>query len=517
MGNVMHRRVIIINSFAACLAASTLLLCAVAGRNSLESVTFGLLLGVLATICFRWWTQPVYHTLYDYFSPLAIFQTLSFIYMGIGNIFAYTYHDSMRSGGNPGADDYYVFVLCISIIGLLLYEFGYRYTVNQLKESDGVYPFAAVNLPGTMGRWVRIQALAWYVIAYWVFIYMSSKYIKGSAVYEDVVDEFDNILSQTGSGLFFVAWTNVSLLLFTTRNKLFRVVYVGSLVSLLPVLFSYQSRTMAIMVTVISCICYIAATPRKELSFRIIAATLFLFPVAYIALTGVKLAIFYDKEVQDVVTPEYGLKSKFDAILRSNVFFDAVSMETDDVYEYARADLYGRLAGLEYPSAILKASFEGDVPYLHGYHNLVAASMAVPRVIWPGKPVADPKYIIDEHFNLWAIDDQLPTVIGSAFADGGIVGVVIGLPLLGVVMCLIQHLIWGLKDNLIIYLGGLGYLIHYETYLVAMPMNWLRLIAIVLIVNLCIGFIRVILYRRRTVMTGFSGTMGKPKRKGGFP
>ena len=468
---------------AALMSAMTLVICLAYGKGVIDSTVFSVLLGVLTFVCFMWWAEPLYNNPYDYFSPLAVFQSLSFIYMGVGNIIAFCDHEGMRGGGNPGADEYYNVILIAAIVGLIVFDYVYRLISSRLDERVIGYPMDRANIESYPLIFIRLNATLWYGIGFLVFAYMNSKYIKTGMVYARVEGEVDNILNLASPGLFFAAWATLSLLLFMDKKMRYKLVYWFALFSLLPILFSHASRTAALFAIGLSCVCYIIANPGRGISFKIVAIVSILFPAAYIALTGVKLALNYDVDLREYIMNRYGMHERFDAILRSPVFLSTVYLETGEALNYAREDSTIRVAGLEYPAAMQKAHSEDNVPYMFGEHNLVAAGMTVPRVIWPGKPIYDPKWFIDDHYNLWAVDDQLPTPIGSAFADGGMLGVLVGLPLLAIVLCLLQHWIWGLRDGLYIYLGSLGILAHYETHLASIPLNWLRLIVIIIAIN----------------------------------
>src|SRR5664280_2463450 len=74
----------------------------VAGLDLWSMVEFATLEFALGLISFRWWYQPLYHTTYNYFSPLAILGSLGYLYGGPGNAFAFAYRDELF-GSNQSA------------------------------------------------------------------------------------------------------------------------------------------------------------------------------------------------------------------------------------------------------------------------------------------------------------------------------------------------------------------------------------------------------------------------------
>lgn len=478
----MSKRQVTLILISIVLAMIVFLWCVIGWKSTAQGAVFSVLLGLMTMVCFNWWARPVYHNIYDYFSPLAVIQSLSFIYMGAGNILAFIYHDTMATRyGNPGADNYYNIVLFSSVAGLMLFDFAYRITSGLLRERQKSHPLNQLGLETLSAFRNKVIAVTWYIISFVVFAYMSSKYVKFGSAFRNVSGELDNILSQAGPGFFYAAWGALSILLITSRSIRARILYSMAMVSLLPVLFSYFSRTMALFAVVISCIGYLSVYPGRKISFKLKVTGVFLLITAFLALTGVKTAFYGDSMVQEAMTGQRGLAQRFVAVLSSDEFFNFSAIQ-----DYAGKDAVYRLAALEYPAAIEKAHTEKGIPYMLGHHNLVALGKAVPRVLWPGKPVEDPEGVVNNHFQLFNLNDQMATIIGSAYADGGIPGVLLGLPLLAVVLCIIQHWIWRFKEGLIMYLGGFGHIVHYEYYLFSYPVMWLRFLVIMVAVNFAV-------------------------------
>ena len=121
-------------------------------------------------------------------------------------------------------------------------------------------------------------------------------------------------------------------------------------------------------------------------------------------------------------------------------------------------------------------------PFLWGSHNLPAAATVIPRVIWPNKPTPNIEGMINRHFEL-AYFDQLGSLLGSAYADGGALGVLIGFGLLGLLFPPAVGFIWRRKTGMIAYLGAMLPLLAYENFILKYIFEWLRWVLILLVVN----------------------------------
>lgn len=468
----------LISSLLGIMALFTLLY---GGKEVLESLVFSILLGLLTVACFRWWTRPAYNNLYDYFSPLAILSTLSFVYMGIGNIMPFIDHELMRYS-NPDADKYYILPLLASLFGVILFDVSYRLTSVHMKERERSHPLNQLSIENLSGFRIKVNAVTWYVVGMLVFEYMSAKYVKFGISYMNVTAEIDNILNHAALGFFYASWCALSLLLFTTKSMSSRLIYGTAISSLFPVLFSYSSRSVAIIAAVISGICFLVTRPNREISLKSAIAIAAAVVTFFVILTGVKTAYYKDDSLQEAMISEHNLRGRFVTTLGADGF-----LSTREISDYIRNDSSYRIAGLEFPAAIERAHNKHGIAYMFGYHNLIAVSQTIPRIIWPGKLVDDPESVVVDHFGLGGVmGDQMSTLIGSAYADGGLLGVLIGMPLIAIVLCLMQGWVWSLEGGFIIYLANMNYLANFETFLLSNPLMSLRFILIMVVVNFAV-------------------------------
>lgn len=478
---VKSKRQSVILLISSILGVMTLSLCLYVGKEILRSLTFSVLLGLLTMVCFRWWTNPLYNNIYDYFSPLAIISTFGFVYMGVGNIMPFLDHESMRFG-NSGADEYYIPPLFASLIGVILFDVAYRLTSAHQKEREKNHPLSRLGIENLSDFRIKVNAITWYIIGFLVFEYMSAKYVKYGMSYMGVAGEIDNILANAGPGFLYASWCALSLLMFTAKSTYSRWLYGIAALSLMPILFAFSSRNMAIIVVIISGVSYLATRPDRGISSKTVMTIAIALVTLFVLITGVKSAYYRDSSLQAVILSEHNLRGRFTATLDSKVFLN-LSAINDQI----NGDSSYRIAGLDFPAAIEKAHSEQDIPYMLGYHNLVAVTQTIPRIVWPGKFVDEPKSVITDHFGLESIViDQLPTLIGSAYADGGLWGVLIGMPLLAIILCLMQSWIWGFKEGFILYMASMSYLACYETYLLSNPLMALRFAVIMIAINFII-------------------------------
>jgi hypothetical protein len=173
--------------------------------------------------------------------------------------------------------------------------------------------------------------------------------------------------------------------------------------------------------------------------------------------------------------------------LEENMIDTMISGHADlGTSEYALSQYdQNRLSGLELAAAIERSHETNGVPWMYGYHNWLYIARSVPRFVWPGKPGTDPEVAINQHFG-FSQADQLTVPFSSGYADGGIIGVGVGLALMGLLLCLIQHFVWRLKSGALIYAGSTALLLNFEQYVAEYPLGWARCLVILLAVDFAI-------------------------------
>jgi len=435
-----------------------------------RSLIFSALQATAVLVCFRWWSTPVYDTFYNCISPLALFESLSFVYIGPGNIFAFLHHNSMYNH-NVGADEYYIYVMFPIIIGLLFFDMTYRMTSAALREEPARHP---VNSPTgyRFNRAVMIQAAGLFILCNAVLFYVSSKYVLYLNVQVRTSSEFDNILGLSSRAFLVLAVGCWVILIRGTRNIVGRLAVGGLILPILPYLAVYVSRILGVTVVIAAFVAY-GFSRRRGASLWMAAAAVGAVICAYLVLTAVKVSFNYDYGVYVSTSSERSARQRASAMLASGVMGDWGKIE-----KTVLTDIGYRVAALDFPAAIERAYSERGVPFMHGYQSWVALQMSIPRLFWPSKHVEDPEDVIVRHFGLPAFD-QLSTPFAAGYADGGWAGVWVGLVALGVGSCIAQRVIWRSRSGVFIYLGGLADLCYVESYVVTYLLFWVRVCLLV--------------------------------------
>jgi len=136
-------------------------------------------------------------------------------------------------------------------------------------------------------------------------------------------------------------------------------------------------------------------------------------PLLYFFTTTIRLSNLssYIKERDTNVTDRINLS------IRS--FQDAENIER--ATERAHTDFTYRMNHMEFPAAILMQQMEYDIPFMWGECNFWGAYHAIPEQFIPF-PKEDAEEAACDHFSLEAFD-QASSIVSSAVADGGILGI----------------------------------------------------------------------------------------------
>jgi|GEM_PF-5087320 len=464
--NVMTRRlrlVIIASIICVVLTVAISLNGTVSLTNVAEFGTCEFLLGLVA---FRWWYQPLYRTVYDYCSPLAIVCTVGYVLGGPGNALSLAYDNQMITF-NPGAFEYFQWPMVSAVAGMLFFDVAYRTASRALCERPMHYPFLDERIADRESP--VVTALLWVLVATAVNLYLGTKY---SLFSQGSVDgsEVDNVLFQSRFALLMIAWAAASSVVAGARTSYGRMAASLLLVVLLPNLVRFLSRQYverALVCTLFS-ILLIRRTShvrmRTLLIFGAVGMTFFVF------ITSVRSALMNgDMSIEDLETSM--ARTMFSS--RSDLSSSA---------SFLKDHHQNRLSGLELPAAIERSHATSGASWMYGYHNWLMVARSVPRFIWPGKPSTDPEVAITSHFGLQDAD-QLTVPFGSGYADGGVLGVAIGFALMGVSLCAIQHFVWNLKSAALIYTGSTVLLQNFEQYIAEYPLSWIRCLAVVLLLD----------------------------------
>lgn len=472
-----------------CGAASFFLL--LTPRGPVLSLQYSVGMAILTVLCFRWWSNPVHSGILAYLSPHTIILVHSFFYFGPGSLPRMAFPRAEMIGlHNIGADEYYLPTLFLAISGLLVFDLVYRKTSLKLQAEarvrEGIDHF---NSP-EMQSFLPVISVFWYCVCLGVFVYMTRSYVLHSYVFKGVQGAIDNIFFQSGYWLVGTAWIMMSVLLFKPGSVLAKISIGGLLGFLLPIIFAYQNRRLIVYCLAVTALMYLVYS-KKPPRLKVVCWSALLALVAFFLMTSVKYTATTDPFLRRYVKEDRNLFRRTRKIIFSSQFLD-----TGPVKGMLVTGIFNRLNGLDWAAAIMGGRVNLGVPFLWGKHNLPAAAIIIPRVIWPGKPIPDIEGVVNRHFEL-AYFDQLATILGSAYADGGVFGVILSFAFLGGVFPLAVWFVFQRKDGMIVYLGSLLPLLSFETYVLRYPFEWFRWVLILMVMNSAVMSIRSVVGGRR--------------------
>ena len=448
------------------------------------SLQYSIVLVVLTMLCLRWLTRPVHPGVMGYLSPHTIILAQSLIYFGLGPLPRLAFPGVRIIGSfNLGADEFYLPALLLCAAGLLVFDLVYRWMSRSISL-NGVLRAAEENFssPRTRGS-LPLLAFFWYFLCLGIFLYMTRRYVMVTFDFVGVEGARDNIFLQSGFWLVGTAWVMLSLLLFEPGSAVSPKLILLLLVLLLPVMVAYQVRRQVAYCLGLTLAAYYVY-PHRVFSRKALVWGTFLIFAGFIMFTSVKYATRTDPALRRQVAEERNVFLRTWRIASSPGFFDLKPVDT-----HLRQSLVVRLNGLDWAAAMMEARSRFGASFLRGRHNLEAFALYIPRVLWPNKPPGHIETTVNWHYELGKFD-QLATILGSAYADGGPVGVLAGYGFLGLFFPLAIWLIFKREDGLIVYLGALLPLLSYETYLMAYVALWFRWALIVMILNSAVFFAR---------------------------
>lgn len=452
-------------------------------RDMSLALQFSLGIAILTFICFRWWTNPVHPGILSYISPLAIVMLSSFIYLGLGSfpMLAFSYR-SAYVNYNLGSEEFYLPMLFIALIGLIVFDLLYRklshaVAVNESYESS-LNHFYSPEIQG----FLPVSAIFWYSLCLGVFLYMSRSYLMRTFSFVGVEGNIDNIFLQGGDSLLGTVWILMSLYLFRSGKKSIKILNLLLLATLIPIIFGYQNRRLIVYSLLMTVVSYFFFK-EKIVRLKVVIWSIALLLGAFIIMSSVKYATGTDATVKRYIREDRNLVRRAVKIVQSPQF-----LNFNILGRVMIASLSSRLNGLDWAASMMDAHINSDIPFMMGRHNLLCAAKIVPRVLWPGKPTIPIEGMVTRHFEL-AYFDQLGSMVGSAYADGGIIGVILGFGLLGFFFPLALKLIFRRADGIIVYMGAMVPLLSYENYLLRYPLYWLRWVLVLMVVNSVILFL----------------------------
>ena len=465
---VENKRLFTVLASSLVVAALSVIPPVVQGRDCVSILLFASLEAILGVSAFRWWYHPLYRTSYNYFSPLALVNTLGYLYAGPGNTFSLAGRDDLY-GVNEGVSNVFIFPLIAVVLGTVVFDVAYRCMSRQMTPTP-TYPMCAIERVLRNRAAVRPYLIVWIAVVVGINAYLGSKYLLTRASSVDGV-ELDNILSQSRVALLMMGWAAISVLFGISKSRVAKAVSCLLFALLIPYVITLLSRQFCIRFLVCTLFVVVAVKGRTgNVPIRSIALISAAAVLSFIAISSFRYDLGYGRTAVEART----------GTLAQEVL--GGSLDIRAAGKFLREFNQGRLAGLEFVSAIENSRHTQNLPWMFGYHNWLVMARSVPRLLWAGKPQTDPEVAINRHYGLEDVD-QLSLPFSSAYADGGVVGVVIGFAILGVSMCFIQHWVWRLENGFLLYMGSMSVLLNYEAYLLEYPLAWIRCLLVLVLVD----------------------------------
>lgn len=449
---------------------------------------------ILTLLSFRWWTSPVHSGVFNYMSPHTIILLHSFFYFGLGSLPRLAFPETELGGYyNIGSEEFYLPMLMLGLLGLAVFDLVYRRMVRVIALNDSLDSGLDRFHSPEMQAFLPMIAFFWYTVCLLVFIYMSRSYIM-HINFTGVEGSVDNIFLQSAHSLVGTAWVVMSLLLFKSGPRFYRTLVPVLIALLLPFLFAFQNRRIFIYCLVTTLLSYFIYS-RKSIKLKTVVLTVLLVAAAFLIMTSVRYITTTDPSIKRYSREDRNVAQRTVKIISSPGLWDL-----EGVNSVFKLILFRRLNGLDWAAAMMASrAYNPGIPFLWGKHNLPAAATIIPRVIWPGKPAPAIEGIINQHFEL-AHFDQLGSLLGSAYADGGTAGVVLGFGFLGLFFPLALRIVFLRKDAMIVYLGAMVPLLAYENFVLKYPFQWFRWVLILMAVQSAVLFIFTILQARRAAV-----------------
>ena len=446
----------------ACLYGTATVLFCLQTTPIFSAFAFGALQALLLHACFRWYAKPVYGGTFNYASPLAIFNSLSFVYYGFGNCIAFVFPEGMYFH-NSGAEDHYIAVLSLAVAGAYGVDASYRMTSRLLRENKRDHPsrVAIDTFVNSLDTRLILNIIA--VVSIAAVLYCVNTYHVTTVHQIAGIDAVDNIVILSARGLLGIAVVAVTQFYFRKPGAVRAVATLMVLILLAPATTAFASRIM--LFGLIFSGYFVVITIRG-------AARLGTTLVLVLALAVGWLVI---RTVKDLRPLTSGGDAET-AVLQSSVV------------RSSSIDFGYRLAGLDFPAAIWDKAIEHGVQPMFGREALISSLGVVPNILWPGKHVADAEDIINDHYS-FTVPDQLMSPLPAACADVGMLASPILLSALGAVLCLSQFLMLRAFFGLPLYLCSLPYLFSFEAPGTQYVLFWLRFAFMLWAVAQCLGWL----------------------------
>jgi hypothetical protein len=452
-------------------------------RDPSLALQFSLGIAILTAICFRWWTNPVHPGILGYISPHTVIMVSSFVYLGLGSMpmLASSYRVPYLNY-NLGSEEFYLPMLFVALAGLIAFDLVYR-KLSQMAALNESYDLCLRRFysPEIQG-FLPVSVVFWYSVCMAVFLYMTRTYLMRTYWFVGVEGEMDNIFLQGGDSLLGTVWILMSLYLFRPGKKSVKILNLLLLTTLIPIVFGYQNRRIIVYSLLMTVVSYFFFK-EKFVRLKVIVWSVILVLGAFVIMSSVKYASITDASLKRYIQEDRNIFSRAVKTVQSPEF-----LNFNILGRMLMESFSNRLNGLDWAASMMGAHVNSGIPFMMGEHNLLCASRIIPRAFWANKPTTPIETTVVQHFEL-AYFDNLGSMLGSAYADGGIAGVILGFGFLGFFFPLALKLIFMRRDGIIIYMGAMVPLLSFENYLFRYPFYWLRWVLVLMVVNSVILFL----------------------------
>lgn len=427
---------------------------------------------------------------FGYCSPHTIILLNGLIFYGLGNLFPLILPDQVMI--NYGAIDFYLPVLVLYIAGLIVFDLVYRVVVKWLsldvRIKQRMEDFFSTDIQEALPFYTVLS----YIVCWGLFIHLTGEYMLSPFKFSGATSETANIMARTSYLVMSMAWSLMGIIFFREKSALSRTLVIAGFISFTPIFFAFQSRRLLVFLVFILLIIYVFYHWEKlRLKWFVLGGALLL--LVFLVISMVKMTFIRDPSIKRYLTEDKNIFSRAEKILQSEEFG-----QWDNLRFLLLLNARKRIAGLDFPAAIMDAHINSGIPFIYGRQNLLGAAKIIPRVLWPGKPKGGVEGVAVRHYEL-SQRDQLSTLFTSAYADWGIIGVIGGGAFLALFFGVALRLILIRQDGILVYLLSLYVLLSkFQGTMLMSALFWLRWVFIIMIINTIVYYMYRLFMARRS-------------------
>lgn len=323
-------------------------------------------------------------------------------------------------GRNPGSLEYYPLAALLSTIGLILFSV---LVLHTFARKTSYTPVRYEDL-----SWQPWQVVAATIFTLFILAYLSLKYEFDNASFLNVTDHIDRWL--VASRYFFVVLSTISGVSLTVKSQTRwgKVIGFGCLALIAILLIGLRSRYYMLTVIVFAGLCWLALKPRNV--ERIVPSMFAIGVVLFLLGTVVKAASVSGENTTS-------------SILENLLVVQRADLETLEAknQESWEIDYQYRLAGFEYPAALLRAMDNGAPP-MYGEALYGGVLSALPGFIRP-EGLWSERLSITRHFSPYGLlyGDSIGMPLTSGVADFGLAFGALIYAIMGVLYALLWNIV----------------------------------------------------------------------------